>query len=134
MKVYEWTFKGRKGTVNADNAKDAKLVIAGLLRTGGDTSKRIPKGTKIKKIGLANGKDSDTPHTEAPKPAAPESTEAHKEAPCKQMHDIIYMELSKDTKFSNCVIQFSDGSKCYIGDKAELILSKGTKCCKLVTW
>ncbi len=131
MKTFQWQYKGREGTVNADNAKEAKVLIAGVLRTGSDNSStRIPKGTKIKSLGKAKADTKQVSATTDVKEHVLTSNE-----PCKQMHELLWMELTKDTKFTNCIIKFKDGHYTYIGDKgAELILPKGYECCKFVTW
>lgn len=51
-KIYEWTYKSDKGQIIADNLKDAKKQIANKF----GNAIKIPKGTKIKKIGLSKGK------------------------------------------------------------------------------
>lgn len=54
-KIYEWTYKAEKGQIIADNLKEAKRQIANKF---GNPIK-IPKGTVLKKIGLAKGKAPD---------------------------------------------------------------------------
>ncbi len=51
-KIYEWSYKAEKGQIIADNLKEAKRQIANKF---GNPIK-IPKGTVLKKIGLAKGK------------------------------------------------------------------------------
>ena len=51
-KIYEWAYKADKGQIIADNLKEAKRQIANKF---GNPIK-IPKGTILKKIGLAKGK------------------------------------------------------------------------------
>jgi hypothetical protein len=53
-KIYEWTYKGDKGQITADNLKDAKKSIA---KKFGNAIK-IPKGTTIKKVGLCKKKNA----------------------------------------------------------------------------
>jgi hypothetical protein len=53
-KIYEWTYKSDKGQIIADNLKDAKKQIA----TKFGNAIKIPKGTKIKKVGLSKSKPS----------------------------------------------------------------------------
>jgi hypothetical protein len=51
-KIYEWTYKADKGQIIADNLKEAKRQIANKF----GNAIKIPKGTVLKKIGLAKGK------------------------------------------------------------------------------
>ena len=51
-KIYEWTYKSDKGQIIADNLKEAKTQIANKF----GNAIKIPKGTKIKKVGLAKKK------------------------------------------------------------------------------
>jgi hypothetical protein len=59
-KIYEWQYKGQTGQITADNTKEAKKVIA---KKFGNAIK-IPKGTVIKKIGLAKKKTLDKTNKE----------------------------------------------------------------------
>jgi hypothetical protein len=141
MKIYEWTFKGRKGTVTASNTKEAKTMLATQLRGPNDKSSRVPKGTKIKKIGLSKSNKVDFTDSagsglvavkveskmEAPKPV-------EKQVRCTQVSEVKFEKLAKDTKFSNCVIQFEKGGMCYASENCELIVSKGVSVCKTVSW
>lgn len=139
MKIYEWTWNERKGTLTANNTGEAKEALVKLLRAPGDKSVRVPKGTVIKKIGLVKGK--------AAKPAV-EEEQTHNEKRQEAIENIktpklVYHKvdpnasldfkmLPKDTTFSNCKIKLKDGGTLYIGgDGAELVLPKGTDCCKL---
>jgi hypothetical protein len=51
-KIYEWSYKEQKGQIVADNVKEAKRQVANKF----GNAIKIPRGTSIKKIGLAKGK------------------------------------------------------------------------------
>lgn len=127
MKIYEWNFQGRKGTITASNTKDAKEQLVGILRKKSDKSTRVPKGATLKKIGLTKGKAA-VEATEEPK----KSVTAEQKA--ATVHEAKFETLTKDTKFSDCVVYVKDVGHHFVSDKAELILSKGTECYKVVSW
>lgn len=134
MKIYEWSFKGQTGTVNANNTKEAKTMLAVQLRKPGDKSSRIPKGTKIKKIGLTKG--NNKPSVLATK-IEPEDKPAEKQARCRQVAEVVYETLTKNTVFSNCIVRIANGTEShmhYIADGCELHVKKGARCCKVVGW
>jgi len=65
-KIYEWCYKAEKGQIIADNLKEAKRQIANKF---GNPIK-VPKGTVLKKIGLAKGKaPAKVEDVEAPEPS-----------------------------------------------------------------
>lgn len=128
MKVYEWTFKDKTGIINAANSKDAKTMLAGILRDKGDTSTRVPKGTKLKKIGLTKGSASIVA-AKVEEPKAPE-----KPAKCTQIPDFVFEKADKDTKLSNCCVQTKAGVKYYASNNCDLIIPKGTEFCVTVKW
>jgi hypothetical protein len=65
-KIYEWCYKAEKGQIIADNLKEAKRQIANKF---GNPIK-IPKGTVLKKIGLAKGKSpAKVEEVETPAPS-----------------------------------------------------------------
>ncbi len=65
-KIYEWTYKAQNGQIVADNLKEAKRQIANKF---GNPIK-IPKGTVLKKIGLAKGKSpAKVEDVQAPTPS-----------------------------------------------------------------
>jgi hypothetical protein len=132
MKIYEWTFKGRKGTLNANNTKECKTMLAGLLREKGDKSTRVPKGTKIKKVGLLKGKAAKALAMVAARVEDPKEQE--KAVRCSQVLEVAFEKLTKDTKFSNCVVLFKTGEQMYASENCELIVAKGSECCKVVSW
>jgi len=132
MKIYEWTFKGRKGTLNASNTKECKTMLAGLLREKGDKSTRVPKGTKIKKIGLISDKDAKTLAKVTDKVEVPKEQE--KALRCSQVIEVNYVPLTKDSKFSNCIMFFKSGEQMYASEDCDLIIPKGSECCKVVSW
>ena len=48
-KIYEWSYKTQSGRITADNLKEAKRQIANKF----GNPVKIPKGTVLKKVGLA---------------------------------------------------------------------------------
>lgn len=127
MKIYEWTYQGRTGTLNANNTKEAKSALVSILRGDGATSARVPKGTVVRKIGLTKAKKQSAKETaKEPTKSVPAAVPAHPE--------YNFQVLTKDTSFTNCIIRYPDGTCAYVGDIVTLILPKGTRCCKLPAW
>jgi len=110
-KIYEWSNKGQKGEVVADNMKAAKREVA---KKFGNAIK-IPKGTVIKKIGLTKvSKVVPLPATQSVAIAATRSTELSNE-----------YTLTKTSSFTNVSFQLN-GSPISVGPDAEYIAPKGS--------
>jgi len=124
MKIYEWQFAGRTGTLTASNTKECKELLVGILRDKGDKSTRIPKGTTIKKIGLSK----DKPKSKSD-PAIVAVDVAHTKH--NVADDTWYDILTKNTTFTNCYVKFPDGNMVYVGESCEYVVQKGTKCVKI---
>jgi hypothetical protein len=111
-KIYEWTYKGDSGKIIAANTKEAKREIA---KKFGNAIK-IPKGTVVKKIGLAKEqKSKPSPVVAAPIPTStvPVCT------------DESYV-LTKDQKFTGVSLRIN-GRLMYVGDETELVAPKGSR-------
>jgi len=111
-KIYEWTYKGDSGKIIADNTKVAKREIA---KKFGNAIK-IPKGTVVKKIGLAKA-EKKTKEVGITKPL-PQTT-------MTTSIDESYV-LTKDQTFTGCTLMVN-GHAVGVGDETEFIVPKGCR-------
>ena len=121
-----------QGTQRHLERQQHQRVQDGLLREKGDKSTRVPKGTKIKKIGLISDKDAKTLAKVTDKVEVPKEQE--KALRCSQVIEVNYVPLTKDSKFSNCIMFFKSGEQMYASEDCDLIIPKGSECCKVVSW
>lgn len=111
-KIYEWTYKGDSGKIIADNTKAAKREIA---KKFGNAIK-IPKGTVVKKIGLAKT-EKKMKYTEEAK-LLPQTT-------LTTSIDESYV-LTKEQTFTGVTLVVN-GSPVAVGDETEFIVPKGCR-------
>lgn len=112
-KIYEWTYKGDSGKIIAANTKEAKREIA---KKFGNAIK-IPKGTVVKKIGLAKAEKS--------KPVAvPEASPTPTPVAAICVDETFV--LPKDQKFTGVSLCIN-GRFMYVSDDAELVAPKGSR-------
>ena len=111
-KIYEWSNKGQKGEVVADNMKAAKREVA---KKFGNAIK-IPKGTVIKKIGLTKvSKVVPLPATPSVAVVATRSSEVSEE-----------YTLTKASSFTN-VSFLLNGDPISVGPDTEYRALKGSR-------
>jgi len=111
-KIYEWTYKGDSGKIVAANTKEAKREIA---KKFGNAIK-IPKGTIVKKIGLAKA-EKKIKEVEPSKPLPQTSMVTS--------IDESYV-LTKEQTFTGCTLMVN-GQVFGVGDETEFIVPKGCR-------
>ena len=117
-KIYKWDYKEKSGTVVANNMKSAKREVANQF----GNAIKIPKGTKIKKVGLADS----TSKTKSLK-----KEELTPEVIVKQIPKIAETGeeltiLNKNTSYTN-VSFLLDGNIISVGSDTIFIAHKGSR-------
>lgn len=139
MKVYAWSYNSLKGRINAPSMKSAKVtLIAALKKEGAKVEKKLPKGTKIEKVGLTKETKTGMVAVVGTPDVAAIGAKANAAA-VKRTHneqlgatiELAYETLEKDRVFSNCKLVFKDGTSIVVCDDNEVHLKKGTVVCKL---
>lgn len=109
-KIYEWTYKGDSGKIIAANTKEAKRAIA---KSFGNAIK-IPKGTVVKKIGIAKVEKIKT-IIEVPPPLVTT-------VPTSIDESYVITKEQKFTGVSMCI----DNRFMYVGDETVFIAPRGS--------
>lgn len=143
MKIYAWSYGALNGRINAPSTKVAKVtLIAALSKSGvAKVTKKLPKGTVLKKVGLTKAEATGQVAVLAGVDEVAVAGARANKAAIKRSHDVgpqteitpeqWFMEMKKATSFSDCRLIYEDGTEQIVcGEGAEVIVPKGVKVCK----